>query len=94
MSASIEDSSRTERLMPGEVPETDDPSVIERWIEVYAQLLSAKRDVVETLMRRLRGVRPEVRAELEGGDLKLLHQEMRRIESRLGFWRGKRMGRE
>ena len=86
-----QDGPYSDHLLPGEMQETDDPSVIERWIEVYAQLLSAKRASVHTLMQRLRRVRPEVREELEHRDLELLDQEMRRVKSRLDFWLSKRL---
>jgi hypothetical protein len=79
-----------DHLLPGELLETEDPSAIERWIEVYAQLLSAKRAVLSTLVQRLRRVRPEVREELERRDLQLLGEEARRVENRLNFWLDKR----
>ena len=90
LSAGANEGPFPDHLLPGELPDTEDASAIEGWIEVYAQLLSAKRAMVSMLVQRLQRVRPEVREELEGHDLKLLGEEMRLVKNRLNFWLHKR----
>jgi hypothetical protein len=93
VSAGARDRSYPDHLLRGEPPETQDPAAVERWIDVYGQLLSAKRAILNTLLQRLRRVRQEVREELEDRDLQLLGEEVRRVENRLNFWLDKRRQR-
>jgi hypothetical protein len=60
---------------------------IQRWIDVYRDLVDAKRVMLRSAERRIAEASAEARREFRRTDATVLGAERRRLERRLAFWR-------
>jgi hypothetical protein len=77
--------SKQDRLMPGENPKSIRPRDAAHWMEIYAEMIEFKRQVLGRVTVGLDGVSQEARSELSE-DVDLIEAQMRRYERRLRFW--------
>jgi hypothetical protein len=78
----------TDRLLPGEDPERADAADAARWVDVYAELLVFKQEVLHVILARLEEMRHgPARSEVEATDAVVVRAEAERLAGRLGFWR-------
>ena|SRR5438105_587485 len=79
------------RLLPGENPQTTDPADAARWLDVYAELLTLKQELLRLMLVGLAELRQEpARREVEETDAVVLRSEAERLARRIDFWRGRR----
>jgi hypothetical protein len=75
-----------ERLLPGETPGTTDLKEAEHWLDVHAQLLQLREELLERLESRSAGIaEPAVAAGLDVNRRALL-LTIRRSRARRSFW--------
>ena len=78
-----------DRLLAGEDPKSDLPEDADHWIEVYAELLSFKHELIRVAENHGRRVRNEGQAEVDN-DLEVMRMERERLLRRLEFWAARR----
>lgn len=76
------------RLLPGEEPGTRYADDARHWLNVYAELLHFKDELLAAVRRASGRVRRPARAEVHT-DLALMEAERSRLHSRTEFWRQK-----
>lgn len=76
------------QLLPGEEPETRYPDDARHWLQVYAELLRFKDELLATVRRASRRLRRAGRHEANK-DLELMEAERSRLHRRFLFWRHK-----
>jgi hypothetical protein len=78
-----------ERLLAGEDPNTPYREDAMHWVDVYAELVGFKNDLLERLSQDRKLLSDAARVELER-DENLLRVELERLKLRLGFWETRR----
>src|SRR5438128_1745778 len=77
-----------DRLLPGEDPDRADSTDAERWVDVYAELLTFKQGMLTQTSEHLGQMQhDEARLEVERTDAVQMRAEAERLAGRLGFWR-------
>lgn len=76
-----------DQLLEGEDPSTTYLEDAAHWVDVYAELLDVKADLLTTIDRDREGLSDEALREIEGTDRRLLEAEAERFRRRLAFWR-------
>ncbi|MBO0681580.1 MAG: hypothetical protein J2P45_00360 [Candidatus Dormibacteraeota bacterium] len=77
-----------DRLLPGEDPERADAHDAAQWVEVYAELLLFKQEMLQVLSARTEKMKfDRARQEVEETDAVVLRAEAERLARRLGYWR-------
>ena len=84
-----EDAVDSERLLPGEDPQTSAADDAAHWHAVYTELVSFKDEILQATIRRASSMVGSAREEVERTDLPLLQAEAERLRRRLDFWRGR-----
>jgi hypothetical protein len=72
-------------LLPGEPSGSGSVEQMRHWIDVYRELLSAKRTLMEEIIEQRRQVEPPAKVELDN-DRKLIQREADRLARRLQYW--------
>jgi hypothetical protein len=76
-----------DRLLPGEDPDDVHPDSARLWVDVYAELLDYKRELLRVTDERLATMADEpARREVVETDNVVIEAECRRFERRLAFW--------
>jgi hypothetical protein len=75
-----------DRLLPGEEVDSRNRDDATHWVAVYTELLNTKRQLVATLLEMMVPQPQEVRDELQRADVAMLELQIKRFETRLGFW--------
>jgi hypothetical protein len=82
-----EESVDPDRLLPGEVLDSDLSEDATHWMNVYSELLDFKTELLDRVKERLKVMDEQVaREEIERTDAKVLRAELERFRKRLHFW--------
>lgn len=76
-----------DRLLPGEVAESDRLDTVHHWVAVYKDLLDTKKAMLRAAESRIATASADAQKEFGRTDRPTLGAERRRLERRLAFWR-------
>lgn len=84
--ASITSTEKDLYLIPGEVPESDDPEDARQWVTIYRELVSFAERTMNRVQQGTANGSPLAASSVSDADQRWMVNHVRRLRSRLDYW--------